>query len=520
MRRGLLPDAGVKSALPAPSPSDRETEMLKQHAGGHDDEESEDEEDEDEEDEAFDLTAMDVKGRAGSMRSEMVGERSDAVEKEEDESADESDEMLNLEQMDETEEDFDSDASGEDLEALESFQLPAAAADSVETKSVPSSAALPARTHAQAPASSPTTPNKFERAAPAMPTSPTAPLSSAGEGVSPNRTGGQQQPPLPPSQQEQHKNAPLCIKIDVEPTNRQNAGYSLMFNVEKVATGLRYGVEIKDRKTMLKVYHRCFGGAEAVEWLTLHSLQAFMEKENCDMTQPPNERLRILARSAALLLAQRLLETEVFRQINKSKGGQNVFEDPQSLFRFREDEKAGPVLNTRHVWNCRARPPVVVAADLVHKALVIHLDASLAMQQPPGGPDETLPGWLAFLQVAEELQMVDISLLFRRAEVAFFLNLHNALMLHTHLHRGTVSGEGLRTIKSRLLKLHQYRVGGQFYYMETMQQRLLKAKAGARGGGVVVEPRLHFALSLGCISSPDVRVYTGMPLTKSCLRGH
>ena len=38
-------------------------------------------------------------------------------------------------------------------------------------------------------------------------------------------------------------------------------------------------------------------------------------------------------------------------------------------------------------------------------------------------------------QVAEELQMVDISLLFRRAEVAFFLNLHNALMLHTHMYR-------------------------------------------------------------------------------------
>ena len=58
------------------------------------------------------------------------------------------------------------------------------------------------------------------------------------------------------------------------------------------------------------------------------------------------------------------------------------------------------------------------------------------------------------------------------------------------------------------MKLHQYRVGGQFYHMATMQQRLLKSKPGARGGGGLVEPRLHFALSLGCVSSPDVRVYT------------
>ena len=150
---------------------------------------------------------------------------------------------------------------------------------------------------------------------------------------------------------------------------------------------------------------------------------------------------QILIACAPRSTGQRLLETEVFRQINKSKGNGNVFEDPQSLFRFREDEKAGPVLNTRHVWNCRARPPVVVAADLVHKAISLHLSVAAVP------PDETWPDWMAFLQVAEELQMVDISLLFRRAEVAFFLNLHNALMLHTHMHRGTSTGEALRSIK-------------------------------------------------------------------------
>ena len=103
--------------------------------------------------------------------------------------------------------------------------------------------------------------------------------------------------------------------------------------------------------------------------------------------------------------------------------------------------------------------------------------------------------------------MVDISLLFRRAEVAFFLNLHNALMLHTHMHRGTMAGEGLRSLRARLLKLHQYRVGGQMYHLEHMQHRLLRSKP-AKGGGGLVEPRLHFAISLGCVSCPDVRVYS------------
>jgi hypothetical protein len=64
------------------------------------------------------------------------------------------------------------------------------------------------------------------------------------------------------------------------------------------------------------------------------------------------------------------------------------------------------------------------------------------------GPER--PDWIGLVEAAEELQMVDISLLFWRAEVVFFLNLHNALMLHTHMHRGTAAGEGLRSIKGTL----------------------------------------------------------------------
>jgi hypothetical protein len=39
--------------------------------------------------------------------------------------------------------------------------------------------------------------------------------------------------------------------------------------------------------------------------------------------------------------------------------------------------------------------------------------------------------------------MVDTSLLFRKAETSFFLNLHNALMLHTHYYRKTQSGTSM-----------------------------------------------------------------------------
>jgi hypothetical protein len=60
--------------------------------------------------------------------------------------------------------------------------------------------------------------------------------------------GSQHASPQQPQQQQQQQggprksqqgNAPLCIKIDVEPTNKSTEGYSLMFNVESVAAGLR-----------------------------------------------------------------------------------------------------------------------------------------------------------------------------------------------------------------------------------------------------------------------------------------
>ncbi len=42
----------------------------------------------------------------------------------------------------------------------------------------------------------------------------------------------------------------------------QAAGYSLMFNVETVAQGLRYGVTVRDHKTMLKVLMSMFSNVQ------------------------------------------------------------------------------------------------------------------------------------------------------------------------------------------------------------------------------------------------------------------
>ncbi|KAJ1486937.1 hypothetical protein T484DRAFT_1889859 [Baffinella frigidus] len=485
--------------------------------GGSDEEAELEDEDEDEDDEAMDLSMMPLeeltlngsgnKGPTG-ISSELVkagkGNGAQSLENDFDEENDEDEDsgsesdssMLNLEEVasgsegsDEPEDlgalEASSDSgSAENLEDMDSDLEPLDGLDSPPTSPQPppggGKAAAPRAGHATNNTHHPhqqhgdhTAPSSHAHAA----VKPAAPAGGTSRAAHPhNHHNNNNQPPAPAAPA---KPAPLCIKIDVEPTNRAMPGYSLMFNVEQVAIGLRYGVEVKDHKTMLKVYARCFTARDAKEWLAAHALKAFMAKENQGGSWP-SERLRILSRSAALLLAQRLMETEVFRLVSKPKQQTNPFETPTNLFRFREDEDQGSVLNTRHVWNRRARPPAVVAADLLHKA-------------------------------AEELQMVDPSLLFRRAEVAFFLNLHNALMLHSHIHRGSLDGENLRALRTKFYQMHQYRVGGQVYHMEAMRSRLFRAKPGSRlSGGAAAsgEARFHFALSFGCASSPDVKVFS------------
>ena len=305
MRRGLLPDSkdeamndggGGGGARQQPisrhsPPSKPSTARVKDELqsleggllDGSSSEDDEDDDDEEEDDDALDLSEMDRRagGGEGGMRSEVVGDKGEDSSEEDEDASEDDEEMLNLEDMNGELEDSSESDTLEELETLDDTRTPPAMPK-------PSAAAASADYRGVG-----TTNGAVQGAGPAH--------ASAG-------SYGLVDPAVPraeqPQQQQkpQQKLAPLCIKIDVEPTNRQNAGYSLMFNVERVAQGLRYGVEIKDRKTMLKVHHRCFGGPEAVEWLTQHSLQAFMEKEKCSMTEAPNERLRILARSAALLL--------------------------------------------------------------------------------------------------------------------------------------------------------------------------------------------------------------------------
>ena len=66
---------------------------------------------------------------------------------------------------------------------------------------------------------------------------------------------------------------------------------------------------IKDHKVFLKVYANTFSGQAAIEWLRGHAARAVFGAE------ADKDKNQQLAKSVALLLAQKLLAVGVFRQV-------------------------------------------------------------------------------------------------------------------------------------------------------------------------------------------------------------
>ncbi|XP_051146829.1 uncharacterized protein LOC127262261 [Andrographis paniculata] len=125
------------------------------------------------------------------------------------------------------------------------------------------------------------------------------------------------------------------------------------------------------------------------------------------------------------------------------------------------------------------------------------------------------------------LGQIDPAKLKHEEKLAFWINVHNALAMHAFLVYGVPRGS-LKRI-SLVLKA-AYNIGGHTVSVETIQSSILgcrlprptqwlqslfspktKFKAGDPRKVYAMkhpEPRLHFALCLGCQSDPTVRVYT------------
>ncbi|KAG7567450.1 hypothetical protein ISN45_Aa04g003250 [Arabidopsis thaliana x Arabidopsis arenosa] len=131
-----------------------------------------------------------------------------------------------------------------------------------------------------------------------------------------------------------------------------------------------------------------------------------------------------------------------------------------------------------------------------------------------------------FSLLIKQLESVDPRKLTHQEKLAFWINVHNALVMHTFLASGIPQNNGKRFL---LLSKPAYKIGGRMVSVEAIQSYILRIKMPRPGQWLKLllipkkfrtgdvnqeyslehsEPLLYFALCSGNHSDPAIRVYT------------
>ncbi|ESQ46309.1 hypothetical protein EUTSA_v10000068mg [Eutrema salsugineum] len=131
-----------------------------------------------------------------------------------------------------------------------------------------------------------------------------------------------------------------------------------------------------------------------------------------------------------------------------------------------------------------------------------------------------------FSLLIKQLESVDPRKLTHQEKLAFWINIHNALVMHTFLANGIPQNNGKRFL---LLSKPAYNIGGRMVSVEAVQNYILRIRLPRPGQWLKLlliprkfrtgdehqeysldhsEPLLYFALCSGNHSDPAIRVYT------------
>lgn len=127
--------------------------------------------------------------------------------------------------------------------------------------------------------------------------------------------------------------------------------------------------------------------------------------------------------------------------------------------------------------------------------------ASLLMQR--GKTD--IAALSAFELSSCELQRVNFRGLNRPAMTAFFINIYNCLVLHSHLVRAKPVELKNKKERQAFSRATKYQIGEHVFSLQDIVEQVLLPKFVRHSE--MPEQRIFFALSFGTASSPKMRVY-------------
>ncbi|CAH1414798.1 unnamed protein product [Lactuca virosa] len=270
---------------------------------------------------------------------------------------------------------------------------------------------------------------------------------------------------------------------------------------EMVATVrvLRQKLPIQDRLMKMKIVKNCFSSSEMVEAL-IHQFDCGRKK----------------AVEIGKQLARRHFLHHVF--------GENEFEDGNHFYRFLEHEPFIPrCYNFRGATN-DLEPK---SATTISVKLAKIMSAILESYASEDGYHLDYLGisnseeFRRYVNLMQELQRVDISTLSVSERLAFFLNLHNAMVIHAVI---SIGHPGASVIDRKSFNSDfVYVIGGSPYSFTTIINGVLRnnrrppytfTKPFGSGDKRLelafpqVNPLIHFGICNGSKSSPPVRFFT------------
>lgn len=261
---------------------------------------------------------------------------------------------------------------------------------------------------------------------------------------------------------------------------------------------LRQRLPIQDRLIKLKIVKNCFSGSEMVDVLTHHF--------KCDRTK-------------AVDIGKQLSRKHFIHHVF----GENEFEDGNHLYRFLEHESyIKKCYNFRVATNDTAPKPAVFIGQRLNKIMsaILEAYASDDRRHVDYAAISKSEEFRRYVNLASDLQRVNLSELSPDEKLAFFLNLYNAMVIHAIIRVG--HPEGVIERKS-FFSDFQYVVGGYPYSMSTIKNGILRNNRRGTyslvkpfGSGdkrlelcpLKVNPLIHFGLCNGTRSSPTVRFFS------------
>ncbi|OMO89432.1 hypothetical protein CCACVL1_07827 [Corchorus capsularis] len=272
-----------------------------------------------------------------------------------------------------------------------------------------------------------------------------------------------------------------------------------------VVKAMRQCLPIEDRFIKMKIAKNCFAGDDLVEAI-IHHLDCGRKKGD----KKANKGI-----ATAKLMAQKHFIHHVF--------GENDFELGKHYYRFLEHE---PFIlgcfNFRNSTNDAEPKSASFVADRLMRLMTAILEAyasedRLHLNYYAISKSEE---FRRYLNLSRDLQRINLQLLTPDERLAFFLNLHNAMVIHAAISIG--HPEGILD-KRAFFSDFQYVVGGHPYSLNTIENGILRINRKSpysllrpfSNGDRRLElaptrlnPLIHFGLCNGTRSAPAVRFFT------------